>query len=318
MGRLLAGVLGAAMLASAAEPEAKLELRGRVTGAGRARMMRVTLFSVETPYTASTLTDPGGEFRFHSLPAGTYTLSVVRRSLGEIRRTVVITAGLADRKGTVRVTIPYSASEAAASRTGAIVSKRQLSIPERAWNQFQDAQKHLAKHDVAGAQRILEKAVAGTPQFSAALNSLGVIAYQTGDNAKAEDYFRQALAADPVSFEAVVNLGGVLLSLGRLEEALRYNEQAVAERPKDALANAQAGMTYFELGEFDRAEPALAAAERADPAHYSKPQLFLAQIYQHRGDREAARRELQDYVARHPDDAGTEGVRRQIRQLAER
>src|SRR5258708_31654244 len=95
------------VLCAAALPGADaLELRGRVTGSGRARMMRVTLFGIETPFTASTFTDPGGEFRFHSLPSGTYTLSVLRRSLGEIRRTVVITSSLADRKGAVRITVP--------------------------------------------------------------------------------------------------------------------------------------------------------------------------------------------------------------------
>jgi tetratricopeptide (TPR) repeat protein len=113
----------------------------------------------------------------------------------------------------------------------------------------------------------------------------------------------------------VVNLGGLLLATGRLQEALTYNEKAVAQRPKDPLANAQAGITYFELGDVDRAEPALTAAERADPAHFTRPQLFLAKIHLRRGEREEARRELEDCLARHPDDGDAERLRAEIRDL---
>jgi Tfp pilus assembly protein PilF len=293
----------------------RLELRGRVTGVGRLRMIRVTLFGVESAFAASTITDPGGEFHFHDLPPGNYSLAVLRRNLGEIRRTVVISASLADRKGAVHVIVPYSATEAAADKSAAVVSKQQLSVPKAAWNEFAAALKRLEKRDADGAKRRFERAVALAPGFSGAWNSLGVMAYQSGDSATAEHDFRQALAAEPDMFEAAVNLGGVLLSQGHLEEALRYNQQAVATRPRDALANAQTGITFFELGDWDRAEPYLASAEHADPAHFSRPQLFLARIYQMRGDWRAARRELQLCIALHPDDPDVPRLRRELGEL---
>jgi Tfp pilus assembly protein PilF len=316
----LCAILGAA-LATGADNQterSKLELRGRVTGVGRLRMIRVTLFGVESAFAASTITDPGGEFHFHDLPAGNYSLAVLRRNLGEIRRTVVISASLADRKGAVHIIVPYSATEAAADKSAAVVSKQQLSVPKAAWNEFAAALKRLEKRDAEGAKRRFERAVALAPGFSAAWNSLGVMAYQTGDSATAERDFRQALAAEPDMFEAAVNLGGVLLSQGHLEEALRYNQQAVATRPRDALANAQTGITFFELGDWDRAEPYLASAEHVDPAHFSRPQLFLARIYQIRGDWRAARRELQLCIALHPDDPDVPRLRREIGELGGR
>ena len=315
-GCVFAGALCAmALWGAGATPESKLDLRGRITGTGRSRMMRVTLFGVDSPFTASTLTDPGGEFHFHSLPAGTYTLSILRRSIGEIRRTVVVTASLADRKGAVRVTIPYTASEAVAAKTGGLISKKQLAISSRAVRYFEEAQNRLTKHDVAGGRKSLEKAVAADPRYSAAWNSLGVIAYQTGNAEAAEEYFRKSLDAEPEAYEPTVNLGGLLLAVGRYKEALPYNQKAVAERSNDALANVQAGISYFELGDPDKAEPALKLAERADPAHFSRPQLFLSKIYLMRGERDAARRELEDCVAQHPDDRDTERLRAQIREL---
>jgi Tfp pilus assembly protein PilF len=318
--KLVAAAVLAAMvmagLAFAAKPPAALELRGRVTGSllGRVRPLQVTLFSVDTPYTASTITDPGGTFRFRSLVSGTYTVAVRRRSIGEVRRTVVISASLADPKGAVHVTVPFIASEAA-GKNGGTVSAKQLTVPERAWKKYADAQKRLEKHDVDGARQILADAVEQTPQFTAALNSLGVIAYQTRDYPKAEEYFRQAHAAEPDAFEPTVNLGGVLLHQGRLQEALEYNQQAWQARPKDALANVQVGLTYYRLGDFERAEPALAAAKQTDPSHFSRPQLFLASIYQKWGDRRAAARELRDCIARHPDAPDVAALRRRLQDL---
>ena len=315
---VLLGVLGAAAAGAASEAAgARLELDGRVTGT-RIRLLQVTLFSVGQPFTATTFTNPVGEFEFHSLPSGTYTVSVMRRTLGEVRRTVVVTASLADRKRRVRVTIPYSAAEAAANGSAGKVSRQQLSVPKGALRKYGDAQKHLAKRDAAGATRDLEQAVEAAPQFAAAWNGLGVIAYQTGDLSRAEEKFRKALEADPQAFEPAVNLGGVLLAEGRIDEALPFNRKAADERPKDSLANAQLGMSYYKLGDFDRAEPALAAARRADPSNFSRPQLFLARIYLQRGNVTAALRELRDCVARYPDASDAESLRGEIRELEAR
>ena len=90
--------------------------------------------------------------------------------------------------------------------------------------------------------------------------------------------------SEPSAFEPAANLAGVLLSEGKFEESLRVNQRALASRPADALANVQAGIAYFSLGDYDRAEAALLQTLRVNPSHFSKPQLFLADIYLHRGD----------------------------------
>jgi Tfp pilus assembly protein PilF len=161
----------------------------------------------------------------------------------------------------------------------------------------------------------LRRAVEIAPQFSAAWNQLGTIAYQTRQFSDAETNFRKALAANPEAFEPLVNLGGVLLNLGRLREALGYNQQAVARRPNDALANSQLGLSYFELDEMDLAEKYLKAAVQIDPAHFSHPQLPLAEIYIQRGDRVSAVQALRSFLDRHPDSPEAAGVRVKIAAL---
>jgi len=157
--------------------------------------------------------------------------------------------------------------------------------------------------------------VALAPQFSAAWNHLGTIAYQTGLYAQAETDFRQALEADPEAYAPLVNLGGVLINLDRRSEALECNLLAVRKSPSDALANSQLGMSYFYAGQLDAAEKYLTAAKQIDPAHFSHPQLLLAEIHLRRNEREAAANELQDLITRHPDLANASKIKDTIAHL---
>ena len=153
------------------------------------------------------------------------------------------------------------------------------------------------------------------PQFAAAWNNLGTIAYQTGKFQRAEECFRHALEQDPASFEPLVNLGGVLVTAHKLDEALDYNVRAVLTRPNDALANSQLGMVYFELGQFDSAVKYLERARQIDPAHFSHPQLLLAEIHLRRGEKRAAAEVLEDFLTRHPDYPQARKMRQSIEDL---
>ena len=297
-------------------PLTSLDLQGKITGAGRTRSLRVSLFAVEKPYVESVEVNRSGEFRFRSLAPGNYTVAVVRNGLGEIRRTVVVSPSVADPSGVVHATIPYTSSEAAANPNDGLVSVHQLSVPANASAKYADARKRLAAHDPDGAVRILEEAVAIAPQFAAAWNALGVIAFQTGDDNRAESLFRRALAADAGAYEPLVNLAGVLLKKNVAAEALPLNQRAVRDRPEDALANAQLGMNYFKLDQLDQAEQYLLAAKRLDPAQFYQPQVFLADIYARRGNRRAAIAELEDVLALRPDGPLSDRIRNNLAQLS--
>jgi tetratricopeptide (TPR) repeat protein len=139
------------------------------------------------------------------------------------------------------------------------------------------------------------------PRFSMAWNELGTIAYQTRKFDRAEECFRQALQQDPGAFEPLVNLGGVLVAVHKLDEAADYNLRAVLARPNDALANSQLGLTYFELQRMDLAQKYLERARQIDPAHFSHPQLLLAEIHLRRGERLQAAAVLEEFLKYHPD-----------------
>lgn len=255
--------------------------------------------------------------RIKNLLPGPYTVSAVVRGYGEVRQTVEVGPSVADNKGRVRVTL-YVKEQAVlgeSARQRARVSARQLSIPDRAWKEYNDAQKKLERRDVEGAIAHLQRAVKLAPQFATAWNNLGTIAYQTRQYPKAEGYFREALVQDPEAYEPLVNLGGVLLTLGKPDEALAFNLHSALRRPEDALANSQLGMNYFFLGKPDLGIKYLNIAKKLDPAHFSHPQLTLAEIYLRKGDRLAAAAELDEFLKFHPDWPAAAGVREAIEKL---
>ena len=288
-------------LAAASAERGTYELAGRILPGARAS---VSLYGATTPFSTSTLSDTGGRFRFRDLLPGAYTLAVFLPGQGEARRTIEVGPSLADSRGRVSVTVDLGDSDLISHQALArrhVAPARQLSVPDPARREFDQALKKLSRRDVSGAVAHLERAVHIAPQYAAAWNHLGTIAYQTREYPRAESHFRKALERDPEAFEPLVNLGGVLLNLDKGKEALAYNRHAVLSRPNDALANSQLGLNYFTLGDLDRAVKHLTHAKRLDPSHFSHPQLTLAEIHLRRQNRPAAAAELEDFAQRHPD-----------------
>lgn len=298
---------------SAALAAQTLELRGRIEPAA-ARAV-VNLWGATTPYSADTISDGKGRFRFRRLAPGSYTVHVFLPGRGEARRTVNVAGAVTE------AVIPLEESAEGAVRAAertAKVSVRELKIPGKARAAYVAAQKKLGRRDTSGAVAELERALELAPGYTDARNNLGTIAYQSGRYPEAERHFREALAHDPGAYAPTVNLGGVLLNLNRAEEARRYNEYAVRQQPSDPLAQAQLGMTHAALGNFEQAERHLLEAIRLDPAHFSNPQLVLARLYLERGDRAASAGQIEDFLRVHPEWPGAAALRRQAETLRQR
>lgn len=296
----------------------RYELRGRLLPPTRAS---VSLHGATAPFEDSAMAGDDGRFRFRGLPAGTYTLGVFVPGRGEMRRTIEIGPSRADARSRVELTVTLQDGDFESHdslRRTVLVSAKQLAIPDRARQEYEEAEKRLTRRDVGGATSHLERAVELAPQFSEAWNHLGTIAYQTRDYIRAETCFRRALEVDANAFQPLVNLGGVLINLRKFEEALQYNLRAAVTRPNDALGNSQLGMSYFFLDKLELAKEYLAEAERLDPAHFSHPQLLLAEIALRRQDRPAAAVELQAFLQYHPDSPEAGKVKDKLAQLRAR
>jgi tetratricopeptide (TPR) repeat protein len=312
--RMTAVLLALLMPAAIYGGEQLFELSGRVQPAGEAS---VSLYGATKPFSANTISGPDGRFRFRKLQAGTYTIGIFFPERGEARQTVEVGAGTADARGRVVLDLHFKDSDfefSAAARQHA-VSVGTLAIPGKALSEYEAAQKDMGRHDAAGATAHLQRAVKLAPQFDAAWNEMGTIAYQTRDYPRAEACFREALVHDPAAFEPLVNLGGALLTENKLDEALLFNQLAIKSRPRDALANSQLGQTYFARGDLDSAVKYLEIARGSDPAHFSHPQLVLAEIHLRRGENGAAADDLEDFLKYHPDYQAAAKIRESIGKL---
>jgi tetratricopeptide (TPR) repeat protein len=301
-----------AVPAFAGEP--LFELSGRLADGPS----QVSLFGAATPFQAETESDSDGRFRFRNLRPGAYTIAVNNPDRGEARQTVEVGPGTADSKRRVLVMLQFKDSDFVfkdIARRENSVSAKQLAISANATREYRDARKDLEKPDVESAVKRLERAVELAPQFAEAWNTLGTIAYQTQQYDRAERCFRAALQQDPKAYEPLVNLGGVLIDTHKLDEALMYNQNAVLTRPNDALANSQLGLAYFAVSNLDLAVKYLEIARRIDPAHFSHPQLVLAEIHLRRGENGAAAEALDDFLRHHPDYATADKIRESIGKL---
>ena len=295
--------------------ETSFELSGQVDPQARAA---ISLFGATSPFQASTMSDEKGRFVFRKLLPGAYTVSVFIPLRGEARKTVEVGPGTADAHGLVRVNLHLAESDfeyADTARRQNAVPASQLAVSDKAQREYEEAQKELSRHDGASAEKHLGRAVELAPQFAGAWNELGTIAYQTGRFDRAEECFRESLRLDPQAYEPLVNLGGVLVTERKLDEAWQYNGYAVLARPNDALAQSQMGLTYFALGKYDLAIGHLEKARKLDPAHFSHPQLVLAEIHLRRGENAAAAEAMEDFLAHHPDYPQAAKMRETIEKL---
>jgi len=283
--------------------EGLFELRGKVVQTNGKRFKEelpvVFLQGATEPFTTQTRADTRGKFKFEKLLPGLYTLIIAVPMWGSLQRTIEIGPSGSDSKGrmerTFRVDRKYSKPNVYT------VSVRQLSVSRNARLEYSKARKRLEKRDVPGAIEHLKKAVELSPQFTAAWNQLGTVAYLSKEPRKAEEYFREALRQEADSYPPLVNLGGALLAQDRVEEAHAINLRAVQMRPDDALAHSQLGRSYFSLAELDPAQMHLKQAKALDPKHFSFPQLVLAQIYELKSDSVALMWELEEFLKYHPD-----------------
>ena len=283
--------------------EKQYELRGKVVQTNgkrfKERLPVVFLQGATEPFTTQTRADSRGKFKFEKLLPGLYTLIIAVPMWGDLQRTIEIGPSGSNSKGrierTFRVDREYSRPNLHT------VSVQQLSISRSARREYTRARERLEKRDVPGAIGHLKEAVELSPQFTAAWNQLGTIAYLSKEPKKAEEYFREALRQEADSYPPLVNLGGALLAQDRVEEAHAINLRAVQMRPDDALAHSQLGRSYFSLAELDPAQRHLKQAKALDPKHFSFPQLVLAQIYELKSDSVSLMWELEEFLKFHPD-----------------
>jgi tetratricopeptide (TPR) repeat protein len=96
---------------------------------------------------------------------------------------------------------------------------------------------------------------------------------------------------------------------------LAENLKAIEMRPEDSLAQSQTGQALYYLNRYEEAMVHLQKANELDPASFTLPGLFIAEIYRIRGDVAASIFEYKNFLKVHPGHSQTEFVQRKLREL---
>jgi len=125
--------------------------------------------------------------------------------------------------------------------------------------------------NLAQAEAICLRILRQHPDHADALNLLGVIAAQTGENELAVELINRAIASNPRAPQFYNNLGNALKSLGRLDRAVDCFNKALRLKPDFAEAYSNLGSALEEL---DRLDAAIECYRRALRLNPNSPQTY--------------------------------------------
>ena len=126
---------------------------------------------------------------------------------------------------------------------------------------------------------------------------LGNIYFQQGKLAEAEQSYRAAIERDASDSDFHAHLGQCLLRQGKADQAAPLLERVIRENPKHDYGHTL--MAYAEtLAKLGQKEDSIQVWKQVLEQHsYARARVQLAELYAERGDKDAARKELTDFLA---------------------
>jgi Tfp pilus assembly protein PilF len=126
---------------------------------------------------------------------------------------------------------------------------------------------HLFARTLTQAERHADRALAIRPTSARALETKGMILWQSSRPAEARQVFEAALVRDPRNARSRAWIGLLLVEQRQPRAALPYFEAALRTDPMLADALVGIGMAQLQLGVRDEAALALHRAEQIDPSN---------------------------------------------------
>lgn len=291
-------------------------IRGRVilpSGAHTDEAIKITMSTLRGTL-ATIYAESQGAFEFPEIPPGTYYLEFEadRRRFHPVQETVQVYRGM---PSVITVTLRPIGSVETLKPNTVSVAELEEKVPEKAKKEFDKATAvgEQGKTDEAIAH--LRKAISIHPNFIRAHNDLGTYLLGQGNLDEAEETFRKTLTLDPNSFNPLLNLGIVLVHKHSFVEATDRLAKALAIRPNSPAAHLYAGLAFMATDKPDAAEGNLKTAYSLGGAKYGVSLYHLGQLYLNRGERAAALKSFQEYLAVVPDAQNAQQVRKLIGML---
>jgi tetratricopeptide (TPR) repeat protein len=282
--------------------------------------LRVQIFSESGNRLAEAFSNrEQGVADFEGFTSGSFMLSISGPDVETVTQNFEIYATEATHREFIRVQMKNTAPPGSPASPGSdpTVSAQDLSVPDKARDEFEKGMDAYARGDDRDAQDALELAVAIYPGYVRAHNNLGVLYLKAGQKIKAFVEFSKAVELDPKFAPGYVNQARVSISDGNFAEAEPALKKALEADPAALNAMKLLCETEFARNEYPQfLETARHVHQLTREPQYSDLHLVSAQILVNQGKKEEAAAEYQLFVEENPNDPRIPKVQSLIARLS--
>lgn len=256
---------------------------------------------------------------FEGFTSGSFQLSITGPDVEPATQAFEIYPTEATHREYIRVVMKNTAPPGSPASPGSdpTVSAQDLSIPDKAREQFEKGMEAHGRGDDREAQDALEQAVAIYPGYVRAHNNLGVLYLKAGLKIKAFVEFSKAVELDPKFAPGYVNQARVSISDGRFDEAEPALKKALEADPSALNAMKLLCETEYARNEYPQfLDTARHVHQLTREPEYADLHLVSAQILVNQGKKQEAAAEYHLFVEENPNDPRIPKVQSLIARLS--
>jgi tetratricopeptide (TPR) repeat protein len=266
-----------------------------------------------------TLTDDSGAFSFRRIAGGTYVVSLEGENEYEPVNEQVDIFDTSSSRGTLfgrtyNLQIQLRFKGSAREKSG-VINAALMAAPKPAAELYQKALQSEKDGDINKALDELQRAVALYPQFTLALNEMGILYQRLGKFDEAAKALGAAVKVAPQIFELRLNYGIVLLKNKQFADAEPQLHHATEIRSASTLAHLYRGKALIQLHHYPQAESELQEVIKLGGEDVPMAYRFLGALYNERGENKLAITALEKYLSLAPTAKDADSVREIIKQL---
>lgn len=293
-------------------------LQGRVVlpnNAPPANPVKVTLtFSGARVF--ETFTDLSGRFSFNGLKRGTYQLTA--EGDGEIFETTTVYAdvaafGNAPQVFTQNIQLRLKAGKKTLPAGVVSVEEMDPNVPDAARKEYQKGMKDADEERPGNAIRHFREAIKLYPALYAAHLALGDQQAKLQRNDEAIESYKNAIDLKPDKAAPYVGLGVTLVKQKRYNDAIAPLAKSLDIEKQSSISFLFLGIAEFQTGDVKGAEANLLRSYEIGKQPLAA--IYLADIYEQRGEIAKAIERLETYLRDNPQDTRSEQVRMAIEKL---
>jgi tetratricopeptide (TPR) repeat protein len=173
----------------------------------------------------------------------------------------------------------------------------------------------IRKSKGADARKHLDKALRISPNNPDVLYLDGLLALSQNNFADAKQHFQRAVSVYPSHQRSLLALGEVEVKLNENEPAAQTMETLLRQDSASWRAHLIAAAAYAQIQNYSKAEQHAERAMSLSGANSGAAQLLLGQILAAEGNRDGARKELQNLLNNRPNDPAAASAKETLANL---